>query len=186
MVFIFLKRVTFIAVCFPAVFLLSGHEPSSLLSLLRISLCDSAPSLFQHRSTLLSPCQLLDFSDRLTSFASQSFDESSQSHGREYTLCCAYLEDAREDTMNEKSWKFTVVGCDSNDIPKYLGFFETREDAGKSQKEMETAGWHRVAVFDAAHQEQIATLQKELAAKDKQLEHWERLLKEQQGHGRGR
>jgi hypothetical protein len=87
--------------------------------------------------------------------------------------------------MNEKSWSFTVVGCDSNNIPKYLGVTETREEADKLKKEMEAAGWCRVAVFNAAHQEQIAKLQKEIAAKDKQLEHWERLLKEQQGHGRG-
>lgn len=89
-------------------------------------------------------------------------------------------------TTKVEGWKFTVVGCDSNNIPKYLGNAETREEADKLQKHMEAAGWCRVAIFNAAHQEQIATLQKELAAKDKQLEHREQLLREQQGLGRGR
>ena len=88
--------------------------------------------------------------------------------------------------MNEKSWKFTVVGCDSDDIPKYLGFFETREDADKFQNEMEAAGLRRVAVFDAAHQEQIATLQKELAVKSRQLEQADEFLRRAQGQGYGR
>ncbi len=88
--------------------------------------------------------------------------------------------------MNEKSWSFAVVGCDSHNNPKYLGFFENREDADNCQKEMETAGWRRVAIFDAAHQEQISTLQKELAAKSRQLEQADEFLRRAQGQGYGR
>lgn len=88
--------------------------------------------------------------------------------------------------MNEKSWSFTVVGCDSNNIPKYLGFTETREEADEYLKEMEAAGWRRVAIFDAAHQEQISSLQKELAVKSRQLEQAEEFLQRAQGLGYGR
>ena len=53
--------------------------------------------------------------------------------------------------MDKKAekWNFVVVGCDSNDIPKYLGRTETHEEGVKLQKNMETVGWRRVAVFDA-------------------------------------
>ena len=57
-------------------------------------------------------------------------------------------------TAKVEGLSFAVVGCDSHDNPKYLGFTETREEADKFQKEMEKLGWRRVAVFDAALQEQ--------------------------------
>jgi hypothetical protein len=59
-----------------------------------------------------------------------------------------------EGTVSAKveSWNFAVVGCDSHDDPKYLGFVQTREEADNFQKEMEKLGWRRVAVFDAAVQ----------------------------------
>jgi len=85
-----------------------------------------------------------------------------------------------------KTWNFVVVGCDSNDSPKYLGFTDTREAAVNFQTNMELSGWRRVAIIDAAHQEQIESLQKQLAQKDKQLDHFEDLLKRQQGLGFGR
>jgi len=85
-----------------------------------------------------------------------------------------------------ESWSFAVVGCDSNNIPKYLGFTKTREEAETFQNNMVLLGWRRVAIFDAAHQEQIGTLQSEIASKDKQLAHFEELLKRQQGLGYAR
>jgi hypothetical protein len=85
-----------------------------------------------------------------------------------------------------EGWKFAVIGCDSHDNPKYLGCFETREDADKFQKEMQESGWRRLAVFDAAHQEQISSLQKELAAKSRQLEQADEFLRRAQGQGYGR
>jgi hypothetical protein len=89
--------------------------------------------------------------------------------------------------MNAKeNWNFTVVGCDSQDIPKYLGFTQTREEAETFKRNMEAVGWHRIAIFDAAHQEQIDTLQKELATKTRQLEQAEDFLRRQQGQGYGR
>ncbi|MFY9684046.1 MAG: hypothetical protein WAK70_19620, partial [Candidatus Sulfotelmatobacter sp.] len=62
----------------------------------------------------------------------------------------------RDGTVAAKveGWNFAVVGCDSHDNPKYLGFVHTREEADKFQEEMEKLGWRRVAVFDAAIQEQ--------------------------------
>jgi len=57
-------------------------------------------------------------------------------------------------TTKVEGWNFAVVGCDSHDIPKYLGFVQTREEADKLQNNMETIGWRRVAIFDAALQEQ--------------------------------
>jgi hypothetical protein len=89
-------------------------------------------------------------------------------------------------TTNVEGWSFTVVGCDSSNLPKYLGVTETREEAETLQKNMEAAGWRRVAIFDAAHQEQIQSLQKEVAQKDKTIDHLEDLLKRQQGLGLGR
>ena len=80
-------------------------------------------------------------------------------------------------------WAYTVVGCDSHNIPKYLGFTETREQAETLQKNMEAVGWSRVAIFDAAHQEQVSALQKELAAKARQLEQAEEFLRRAQGQG---
>lgn len=53
-----------------------------------------------------------------------------------------------------EGWNFTIIGCDSQDVPKYLGFKRTREEADKYQKQMENLGWRRVAVFDAALREQ--------------------------------
>jgi hypothetical protein len=88
-------------------------------------------------------------------------------------------------TTKVEGWNFTVVGCDSNNMPKYLGFTGTREEADTLQKNMEAAGWRRVAIFDAAL-EQVAALKKEVAQKDKTIEHLEDLLKRQQGLGRGR
>jgi hypothetical protein len=84
-----------------------------------------------------------------------------------------------------KNWNFAVVGCDSKNVQKYLGFTETREEAETLQKNLEAAGWLRVAIFDAAL-EQVTALQKEVAAKDKTIERLEDLLKRQQGLGRGR
>jgi len=57
--------------------------------------------------------------------------------------------------MAEKAetWNFAVVGCNPNDCPRYLGFTETYEEAVKLQENMATAGWRRVAVFDATLQE---------------------------------
>jgi hypothetical protein len=89
-------------------------------------------------------------------------------------------------TAEIEGWNFTVVGCDSSNLPKYLGVTETREEAETLQKNMEKAGWRRVAIIDADHQEQIQSLQKELAQKDEQLAHLEDLLKRQQGLGLGR
>jgi hypothetical protein len=51
-----------------------------------------------------------------------------------------------------QTWKFAVVGCDSNDNPRYLGFTETYEEATKLQENMKLE-WRRVAIFDAARQE---------------------------------
>jgi hypothetical protein len=87
--------------------------------------------------------------------------------------------------MKSENWNFTVVGC-SHNVPKYLGFTETREKAETLQKNMEAVGWSRVAIFDAAHQEQVSALQKEVAEKDKKIEYLEDLLKRQQGQGYGR
>lgn len=93
----------------------------------------------------------------------------------------------RGDVMNAKeSWNFTVVGCDSTNTPKYLGFTETQEEAVTLQKEMEVMGWSRVAIFDAAHQEQVSALQKELDVKARQLEQAEEFLRRAQGQGYGR
>ena len=86
-------------------------------------------------------------------------------------------------TTKVEGWSFAVVGCDSHNNPKYLGFFVTREDADKCHKELQGAGWRRVAIFDAAHQEQIATLQKELAVKSRQLEQADEFLRRAQGQG---
>lgn len=51
-------------------------------------------------------------------------------------------------TQKTGMWNFAIVGCDSKDLPKYLGFTETYEEALKFQKNMVTVGWRRVAVFD--------------------------------------
>lgn len=88
-------------------------------------------------------------------------------------------------TAEIEGWNFTVVGCDSSNLPKYLGVTETREEAETLQKNMEAVGWRRVAIFEAAL-EQVAALQKEVAQKDKTIEHLEDLLKRQQGLGFGR
>jgi len=53
----------------------------------------------------------------------------------------------------EEAWNFAVVGCNPNDVPKYLGFFDNYEEAVKFLKNMENIGWRRVAVFDAALKE---------------------------------
>jgi hypothetical protein len=55
--------------------------------------------------------------------------------------------------MSEKTWEFTVIGCDPNDIPSYLGFFGTYEGAAEFRGNMELVGWRRVAVFDAGLRE---------------------------------
>jgi len=57
-------------------------------------------------------------------------------------------------TTKIEGWNFAVVGCDSHDNPKYLGFVQTRKEADRFQKEVEKLGWRRVAVFDATLQEQ--------------------------------
>jgi len=83
-------------------------------------------------------------------------------------------------------WNYTVVGCDSNNVPKYLGFTETHDEAVTLQKNMEGVGWSRVAIFDAALQEQVSALQKEVTAKDTKIEYLEDLLRRQHGLGYGR
>jgi hypothetical protein len=84
--------------------------------------------------------------------------------------------------MKTENWNFTVVGCDSHNNPKYLGFTQTREEAETLQKNMEAVGWSRVAVFDAALQE-VSALQKELATKTERLEQAEEFLRRAQGQG---
>lgn len=54
---------------------------------------------------------------------------------------------------NAESWNFAVIGCDSNDCPKYLGMTETYEEAVQLRGNMFVAGWRRVAVFDTALRE---------------------------------
>lgn len=49
----------------------------------------------------------------------------------------------------KETWNFAVIGSDLNNVPKYLGFVNTREQAAKLQKNAEINGWRRVAVFDA-------------------------------------
>lgn len=49
----------------------------------------------------------------------------------------------------KQTWNFTVVGCDSKDVPKYLDFFDSYEQATEYKKNAETIGWRRVSVFDA-------------------------------------
>jgi len=65
------------------------------------------------------------------------------------------LKEKERQFMNAKveGWNFSVVGCDSHDWPKYLGFKDTYEEAVEFQTKMANAGWRRVAIFDAAHQE---------------------------------
>ena len=48
-----------------------------------------------------------------------------------------------------RTWNFAVVGCDSADAPKHLGFADTRDEATWLQKNIEALGWRRVAIFDA-------------------------------------
>jgi hypothetical protein len=53
-----------------------------------------------------------------------------------------------------KTWNFAIVGCDSNDIPRYLDFAETYEEAVTRQETLSnTAAWTRLAIFDAYHEE---------------------------------
>ena len=56
-------------------------------------------------------------------------------------------------TKEEKCWNFAVVGCGSADMPRYLGLFGTYEEAAEYLRNMETIGWRRLAVFDAALKE---------------------------------
>ncbi len=51
------------------------------------------------------------------------------------------------------TWNFAVIGRDSNDCPKYLGFARTLEEATKLLRNMENLGWRRAAVFDSALRE---------------------------------
>jgi hypothetical protein len=51
--------------------------------------------------------------------------------------------------MAANTWKFAVIGTNLNDIPLYLGFAETYEEAVKIKHNMTHQGWRRVAVFDA-------------------------------------
>jgi hypothetical protein len=51
------------------------------------------------------------------------------------------------------AWNFAVVGCDANDCPRYLGFFDVIEEAAEYRENMKKIGWRRVAVFDAALKE---------------------------------
>jgi hypothetical protein len=48
-----------------------------------------------------------------------------------------------------KTWKFAVIGTDGKEVPHFLGVFDTYEDADKYKTNAATAGWQRVAVFDA-------------------------------------
>jgi len=47
-------------------------------------------------------------------------------------------------------WNFSVVGCDSHVVPRYLGFTKTYDEAIQLQKNAVIVGWSRVAIFDAA------------------------------------
>jgi hypothetical protein len=63
-----------------------------------------------------------------------------------------------EDAMHKeaiagKAGNFAVCGCYLNNQPRWLGVTETYEEAVKLQGNMTTAGWTRVAIFDAARQE---------------------------------
>jgi hypothetical protein len=49
----------------------------------------------------------------------------------------------------KQTWNFTAIGCDSNDVSKYLDFFDTYEEATEYQRNAETIGWRRISVFDA-------------------------------------
>jgi hypothetical protein len=58
--------------------------------------------------------------------------------------------DARRATRMKEGWNFTVVGCNSNNVPKYLDTgLSTYEEAVNYKEQMENIGWRRVAVFDA-------------------------------------
>jgi hypothetical protein len=48
---------------------------------------------------------------------------------------------------------FSVWGCYLNNQPRWLGVTETYEEAVTLQGNITTAGWTRVAIFDAARQE---------------------------------
>jgi len=53
-------------------------------------------------------------------------------------------------TTDTKSWEFAIVGCDQNEIPKYLGFEKNIDEAFVFKGKMEVLGWSRVAIFDAS------------------------------------
>lgn len=52
-----------------------------------------------------------------------------------------------------ESWNFAVVGCDSGNMPKYLGFTQDLSAATVLQKNMVALGWNRVSIFDASLKE---------------------------------
>jgi hypothetical protein len=53
-------------------------------------------------------------------------------------------------TTDSKSWEFAIVGCNQSEIPKYLGFARTIDEALVFKGNMEVSSWSRVAVFDAS------------------------------------
>ncbi len=66
----------------------------------------------------------------------------------------AATEEAMHNEANAgETGNFAVWGCYLNNQPGWLGVTETYEEAVKLQGNMITAGWTRVAIFDAARQE---------------------------------
>ena len=53
----------------------------------------------------------------------------------------------------EETWRFAVIGCDSNEVPTYLGFANDLEEAEKLRTNAKTSGWRSVAVLDSTLRE---------------------------------
>jgi hypothetical protein len=54
--------------------------------------------------------------------------------------------------MPEKTWNFAVVGLRPNNMPKYLGFTDTYEEAVELQGNMTALGWTSVTIYDPSLQ----------------------------------